>query len=163
MPIYPSGAGEIDGNRSFPTHLAASCLTFMGRGDLVVDHLLNAFRSGNHAVDANGSTPSDIVSILSTSLDHRKDDTRMIEANTSFESNVTLKNTFEEDAALTHLVQKAMTNLNMSLKYQYSFLRQAWARGIESIDYLLMAGDDYLDTLFNCCHYSLKVEGNDCC
>ncbi len=84
-----------------------------------MDHLLYVFRSGKHAVEANGRTPSDIVSILSTSLDHRKDDTKMIEANTSFESSVTLKNTFEEDAALTHLVQKAMTNLNMSLKYQY--------------------------------------------
>ncbi len=49
-----------------------------------MDHLPNALRSGKHAVDANGLTPSDIdiVSIMTTSLDHRKDDTRMIEANT---------------------------------------------------------------------------------
>lgn len=150
---YPSGAGEIDGNRSFPIHLAASCLTSMKRGHIIVDHLLNAFRSGKQAVDANGRTPSDIASIISTSLDHRKDDTR-IEAkysvsNESFSSNVTLKNTFEEDAAFAHLVEKAMTNLNISLKYQYSFLRQASARGIETIDDLLMADDDFLDTLFS--------------
>ena len=106
-----------------------------------------------HAVDANGRTPSDIVSIISTSLDHRRDDKR-IEAkfsvsHESFESNVTLKNTFEEDAAFAHLVEKAMTNLNMSPKYQYSFLRQASARGIETIDDLLMTDGDFLDTLFS--------------
>ena len=48
-----------------------------------------------------------------------------------------------------HLVEKAMTNLNMPLKYQYSFLRQASARGIETIDDLLMTDGDFLDTLFS--------------
>eukprot|EP00985_Skeletonema_marinoi_P016191 scaffold8640_cov135-Skeletonema_marinoi.AAC.3 len=151
---YPSGAGEIDGNRSFPIHLAASCLPYIERGDRVVGHLLKAFRSGKHAVDAKGRTPSDIVSIMSTSRDHIKDYTRReskldLVSQKCSESNITLTQTFEEDAAFAYLVEKAMTNLNMSLKYQHSFLRQASTKGIETIDDLLMADDDFLDTLFS--------------
>jgi hypothetical protein len=37
----------------------------------------------------------------------------------------------------------------MPLKYQHKFLRQASSQGIETIDQLVMAGDEVLDTLFS--------------
>ena len=55
----------------------------------------------------------------------------------------------EEDAAFAYLVEKAMNNLDIPLKYQHSFLCQASMKGIETIDDLVMADDDFLDTLFS--------------
>ena len=149
LDTYPAGAGEIDSNRSFPIHLAAACLTCIRRGDLVVDHLLKAFRSGKHAVDAKGRTPSEIVSIMSTSHDHRKEHSTRIESKPAAVSHHESSKSMKEDAAFAYLVEKAMTNLDMSLKYQHSFLCQASMKGIETIDDLLMADDDFLDTLFS--------------
>lgn len=151
---FPTGAGEIDGNRSFPIHLVASCFTSIGRGDLVVDHLLKAFRSGKQAADAKGRTPGDIISIMSTSREHSKNQ-MSCEAKLATvgqvpsESTITVTKTFEDDAAFAYLVEKAMTNLDMPLKYQHKFLRQASSQGIETIDQLVMAGDEVLDTLFS--------------
>ena len=137
---YPSGAGEIDGNRSFPIHIAASCLSRIGRGDIVVDHLLKTFHSGKYAVDAKGRTPGDIVSIMSTCNEHKTNKHGSgIQASTS---------RFEEDAAFARLMEMAMTNLNMPLEYHYSFLRQASAKGIETLDDLVMAEDKVLDNVF---------------
>jgi hypothetical protein len=65
------------------------------------------------------------------------------------ESTITVTKTFEDDAAFAYLVEKAMTNLAMPLKYQHKFLRQASSQGIETIDQLVMAGDEVLDTLFS--------------
>jgi hypothetical protein len=152
---FPTGAGEIDGNRSFPIHLVASCFTCIGRGDLIVDHLLKAFRSGKQAVDAKGRTPSDIISIMSTYREHCKGHTSCEAklATASHESsesnNITLTKTFEDDAAFAYLIEKAMTNLQMPLKYQHTFLRQASIQGIETIDDLVMADDEFLDTIFS--------------
>lgn len=152
---YPSGAGEIDANRSFPIHLAASCLASIGRGDRVVDHLLKAFRSGKQANDSKGRTPSDIISIMSTSREHEKDHASIeaklatTSSHESYEPNITVTKTFEDDAAFAYLVEKAMTNLDMSLKYQHTFLRQASIQGIETIDDLVMADDEVMNTLFS--------------
>ena len=152
---YPSGAGEIDANRSFPIHLAASCLASIGRGDRVVDHLLKAFRSGKQANDSKGRTPSDIISIMSTSREHEKDHASIeaklatTSSHESYEPNITVTKTFEDDAAFAYLVEKAMTNLDMSLKYQHTFLRQASVQGIETIDDLVMADDEVMNTLFS--------------
>jgi hypothetical protein len=111
-----------------------------------VDHLLKAFRCGKQAVDANGRTPRDIISIMSTAHEHKRAHTTRTEEKAKI---LKITKTFEDDAAFAYLVEKAMQNLGMSLQYHHTFLRQASSHGIETIDDLVMADNNVFESLFS--------------